>query len=288
MAFTTGLMMFDFCIFREQTCLVACPYGRLQSVLLDRNSLVVSYDPNRGEPRGKQRRRPEGGDVPLAVVAQPARGDCIDCHKCVTTCPTGIDIRQGLQMECIHCTQCIDACDEVMDKIGKPRGLIRYSSQAAIEGGRRQLLRPRVVIYPLLLLALLTILVTLLVTKPAAEITVIRASGGLPYFAMQTSAGDRVGARVKLRVRNRTEREVAYTFSIPDLPGAAIDQASGPMTVEGLGLGTAEIVVAAPPEIFGPNGRHDVAIRVDGSDGFHGEVTYRLLGPAWTGQPSGE
>ena len=289
MAFTTGLMMFDFCFFREQTCLVACPYGRMQSVLLDRNSLIVSYDPNRGEPRGKQRRRVAGGgDVSLEVVNEPAQGDCIDCHKCVTTCPTGIDIRNGLQMECIHCTQCIDACDEVMVKIGKPRGLIRYSSQAAIEGGKRRLLRPRVVVYPLILLTLLSALVTVLVTKDPAEITVIRARGGLPYFPMHTAEGDLIGTRVKLRVRNRSEQEVGYLFSLPELPDATLNQPAGPLVVEALGLGTTELLIAVPPSVFDANGRHDVTIRADGSDGFRGEVTYRLLGPAWTGQPSGD
>ena len=107
MLFVTGAMMFDFAYFREQTCLVACPYGRFQSVMLDRDSLIVSYDARRGEPRGKgARQKPEDAEL----------GDCIDCNMCVDTCPTGIDIRDGLQMECIACTQCIDACDRVMDR----------------------------------------------------------------------------------------------------------------------------------------------------------------------------
>ena len=125
----TGLMMFDFVYFREQTCIVACPYGRFQSVMLDRDSLIVSYDPRRGEPRGKLGDRKGGG----------SHGDCIDCGMCTDTCPTGIDIRDGLQLECIACTQCIDACNGVMERIGKPKGLIRLSSQAAIEGHPRPL-----------------------------------------------------------------------------------------------------------------------------------------------------
>ena len=128
MVVVTGLMMFDFSYFREQTCLVACPYGRLQSVMLDRDSLIVSYDPCRGEPRRKLRDRHDGGGAPSGA------GDCIDCGLCTDTCPTGIDIRDGLQMECVACTQCIDACDAVMTRIGKPKGLIRLSSQAAIAG----------------------------------------------------------------------------------------------------------------------------------------------------------
>jgi cytochrome c oxidase accessory protein FixG len=118
MAFTTTLVFADFAYFREQTCTIACPYGRWQSALLDKSSLIVAYDHRRGEPRQRGTKR-----------RQSTAGDCIDCGMCVQTCPTGIDIRDGLQMECIHCTQCIDACDAVMEKIGKPRGLIRYSSR---------------------------------------------------------------------------------------------------------------------------------------------------------------
>ena len=136
----TGLMLFDFGFFREQLCIVACPYGRMQSVMLDKDSLIIGYDRLRGEPRGKMRKKPKG-DVHLETV-EPERGDCIDCHMCVTTCPTGIDIRDGLQLECVNCTQCIDACDSIMHKIGKPRGLIRYSSQRMLEGGQGALAAP--------------------------------------------------------------------------------------------------------------------------------------------------
>ena len=167
-ASVTALMMFDFCFFREQTCIVACPYGRFQSVMLDRQSLIISYDVKRGEPRGKVKASRHQGveassvgtssigsrtlDASMPLPVMPSKqGDCIDCHLCVTTCPTGIDIREGLQMECIGCAQCIDACDDVMDKIDRPRGLIRYSSQSAMAGERKRLLRPRIVVYPLVL-----------------------------------------------------------------------------------------------------------------------------------------
>src|SRR5690242_3744534 len=128
-------------------CTVACPYARLQSVLLDRSSLVVGYDRLRGEPRGKGK-------------PQPGRGDCIDCNACVVACPTGIDIRDGLQLECIACAQCADACDGIMTKIKKPLGLIRYGSQIALETHEKsRILRPRVVVYPVLLAVLLGALV---------------------------------------------------------------------------------------------------------------------------------
>src|SRR5690606_9851180 len=134
-------VLFDFGYFREQMCTVACPYARLQSVLLDKSSLVVGYDFKRGEPRGNGRH---------------TGGDCIDCKACVVTCPTGIDIRDGLQLECVACTQCIDACDSVMTKLHKPTGLIRYGSQTWFETHTpSRLLRPRVLAYPVLLVALI-------------------------------------------------------------------------------------------------------------------------------------
>ena len=169
MAITTALMLFDFGYFREQTCLVACPYGRLQSALVDRHSMIITYDEKRGEPRGKKRTSKKGAaqDVSLPVAA-PQQGDCIDCHKCVTTCPTGIDIRNGLQMECIGCAQCIDACDDVMDKIGRPRGLIRYSSQAVVSGEARHFVRPRVIVYPTVMAVLLGIFAVLITSGASA------------------------------------------------------------------------------------------------------------------------
>lgn len=135
---STGALYFNFAWFREQLCIVICPYGRLQSALVDENTLNVAYDYNRGEPRGP--------------VKDPDAGDCIDCRRCVNVCPTGIDIRQGLQLECVACTACIDACDEIMDKVNRPRGLIRYASDNELEGRKTQWLRPRTILYTGLLL----------------------------------------------------------------------------------------------------------------------------------------
>ena len=137
-----ALMLFDFGWFREQMCIVACTYGRLQSVLLDRQSLIIGYDTQRGEPRNQPKKK-------LPVVSS---GDCVDCAACVAVCPTGIDIRDGLQMECIGCAQCIDACDTVMTKLGRPQGLIRYTSQDALAGKRARMLRARTIAYPAMLL----------------------------------------------------------------------------------------------------------------------------------------
>jgi cytochrome c oxidase accessory protein FixG len=133
----------NFAWFREQLCLIICPYGRLQSVMTDRDSMVVGYDKARGEPRGKATGKAKAEGV----------GDCVDCHRCVVVCPTGIDIRNGLQLDCIGCTACIDACDEVMDKLKRPRGLVRYDSQAVFEGGARRILRPRLALYVVVIVA---------------------------------------------------------------------------------------------------------------------------------------
>lgn len=139
MAAVSVVLYGNFAWFREQLCLIICPYGRLQSALTDRDTLVVGYDARRGEPRGK--------------ASDPAAGDCVDCKRCVVVCPTGIDIRNGLQLDCIGCTACIDACDEVMDKLKRPRGLVRYDSQAGLEGGGRRIARPRLALYGVMILA---------------------------------------------------------------------------------------------------------------------------------------
>src|SRR4051812_20412166 len=163
-----------FARFREQACTFICPYGRLQSTLLDENSIVVAYDYRRGEKR-----------APLLRTETPAQrstagqGDCIDCHRCVTVCPTGIDIRNGTQMECVHCTACIDACDSVMDKIGRPRGLIRYASHNGIESRQRLRFTPRLAAYAGLLLALIALWTVLVFTRSDVEATLIRAQGAL-------------------------------------------------------------------------------------------------------------
>lgn len=203
MALTTGLMMFDFVFFREQLCLIACPYGRFQSVLLDRNSLIVAYDHERGEPRGKLKHE-------LPIVDNKQQGDCIDCHLCVRTCPTGIDIRDGLQMECVHCTQCIDACDEIMTRINKPTGLIRYSSQDAIEGGKQKFLRARVIIYPVLLLIVVSTLVFNLANKKSFDATLIRGNG-LPFSVNQQGLIDNT---FQVKIVNRLEEEDTFQFAI--------------------------------------------------------------------------
>jgi len=162
----SGVFYFVFAYMREQVCLVVCPYGRLQGVMLDRDSVVVSYDYVRGEPRG-----------PIRKKEPTSHGDCIDCHQCVKVCPTGIDIRNGTQLECINCTACIDACDAIMDKVQKPRGLIRYDSEKGIADRIRWHLSYRAMAYIGVLVLLVSGLSLGLVLRKPLQATVLRTAG---------------------------------------------------------------------------------------------------------------
>ncbi|HEX7927145.1 MAG TPA: cytochrome c oxidase accessory protein CcoG [bacterium] len=193
MAAILGVFYFDFAWFREQFCTVLCPYARFQAVLTDADTVQVGYDVIRGEPRGR---------------VGTTKGDCIDCHKCVAVCPTGIDIRNGYQLECIGCARCIDACDSIMDKIGRPQGLIRYDSLARLQGKVSRILRPRVVVYSLLLLGVMVLLFWGLGTRPMLDFTVLRAPGD-PFTVLP---GDLISNHYHLRVFNRSNE--TRTFHI--------------------------------------------------------------------------
>lgn len=164
----TALFYFIYAKFREQACIAVCPYGRLQGVLLGKDSIVVAYDWLRGEPRGHKKKNP---------AAESNLGDCIDCSLCVQVCPTGIDIRNGTQMECVNCTACIDACDDVMIKIGKPKGLIRFASVNSITNRIQKIINPRVIGYSFVLLALMGILGFAMITRSDVETTILKVPG---------------------------------------------------------------------------------------------------------------
>ncbi|HET9294439.1 MAG TPA: cytochrome c oxidase accessory protein CcoG [Gemmatimonadales bacterium] len=263
MAGTTAAIFLDFAWFREQTCIVACPYGRLQSVLLDRQSLIVGYDPRRGEPRS------------LKVKGRAAdAGDCIDCGACVQTCPTGIDIRDGLQMECIHCTQCADACDAIMDRVGKPRGLIRYSSRDALEGRGVHLLRPRVILYPLALALALGLLGFNLGTKAVADVTLLRGIGA-PFTR---EPGGRVVNQVRVRIANRGHADREYRLELVDAGGVTLVAPQNPLPVAAGKMEQTSIFVMVPPGEF-DDGELEVTFRVSDGKGFVEELPYELVGP---------
>ncbi len=263
--FVTGLMLFDFCYWREQLCIIGCPYGRFQSVLLDRSSLIVGYDRTRGEPRGHGRER-----------EAKALGDCVDCHMCVEVCPTGIDIRDGLQLECVNCTQCIDACDAVMDRVGLPRGLIRYSSQSALDGRPTHLVRPRVIIYSVLILALCALLVVLLVSRRPFDVILLRGLGS-PY---NVTADGMIENIVRAKLVNRTDEQRVYRVE-PVAPDSLRLLGVEELTIAAGESITEPLHLLAPAETFHHRGG-TVAARLrffdDGGEKF--DADYLLFGPA--------
>ncbi|WP_296699140.1 cytochrome c oxidase accessory protein CcoG [Algoriphagus sp.] len=187
----SGIFMFVFSWFREQACLVVCPYGRLQGVLLDNNSINVMYDYVRGEPRAPIRKN--------QAELEP-KGDCIDCSLCVQVCPTGIDIRNGIQMECVNCTACIDACDEVMLKVERPTGLIRYASQNSIKEGFQKLITGRVKAYVVVLILLVAGFISLIATREPINGTVTR----FPGMTYQTREDGRISNLYEITLINKT------------------------------------------------------------------------------------
>jgi cytochrome c oxidase accessory protein FixG len=215
----TGLVSFSiifyglFAKFREQACIAVCPYGRLQGVLLGKDSIVVAYDWLRGEPRGHLKKNQQN------VVNQ---GDCIDCKLCVHVCPTGIDIRNGTQLECVNCTACIDACDEVMIKIGKPKGLIRYASVNSITNGIVKLFTPRVLGYSIVLIALVGLLSFALATRSDVETTVLKVPGTL----YQLEPGF-VTNLYNVEFVNKTFEELEVTIKVESPEFASIYKADG-------------------------------------------------------------
>jgi cytochrome c oxidase accessory protein FixG len=199
-----------FARFREQACTFICPYGRFQSTLIDENTIVVAYDHKRGEKRGHLRR-----SETIEQRAARKTGDCIDCFKCVSVCPTGIDIRNGTQMECVNCTACIDECDDVMDKIGRPRGLIRFASLNGIETGQKLRITPRIIGYSLILLLLGAGLATLLLTRSEVDTTLLRAPGAL----FQSSPEGKISNLYLLKLTNKTRQEIPIQLKLESLLG---------------------------------------------------------------------
>jgi len=200
---------------REQVCKYMCPYARFQSAMFDRDTLIISYDPQRGEPRGPRTRRTE---------AATRQGDCIDCALCVQVCPTGIDIRNGLQYDCIGCAACIDACNGVMDKLGSMRGLIRYSTENAIAQRLsqsriwRRAVRPRVLIYATVLLLVAVLVIGGIVLRPPFRLDVLRDRSSLARIVEQ----GRIENVFRMQIMNNTEAPSRYRLSVTGLEGAEI------------------------------------------------------------------
>lgn len=201
----SGIFYFVFSNFREQACTIVCPYGRLQGVLLDRDSIVIAYDNVRGEPR-KKFKKDEGWEN---------RGDCIECYQCVEVCPTGIDIRNGIQLECVNCTACIDACDDIMDKINRPQGLIRYASLNSIEKKAKWKFTSRAIGYSALLTVLLTMFAILLANRTDFSVTILRTAGLL----YQEQPNDMISNLYDLNMVNKTFNEIPVTLMLENIEG---------------------------------------------------------------------
>lgn len=304
---------------REQVCKYMCPYARFQSAMFDRNTLIIAYDPMRGEPRGPRKKgsltsvleRARGliektaaydyvfraahhhtaadnlvaarGNTaiadpglhaePLPKFAPDELGDCIDCTICVQVCPTGIDIRNGLQYECIACGACIDACNEVMDKVGYPHGLIRYATQNEIDGKPSKVLRPRIIAYGLLLLALLIAWAWSVTHRSELIVEVLRDRNAL-YRETATGAQN----DYTLKLVNKTQVARSYRISLKAPDGLALQK--GEVTVQT----TAEQVLSMPMTVVANSkvaGKRDIAFLVEATDGSsREEIKTSFFGPA--------
>ena len=273
MVVTTGLILFDFGYFREQMCTITCPYARFQSVLMDEDSLIVSYDPNRGEPRARRSKKKIQQELAGEIEAQ---GDCIDCYACVRTCPTGIDIRDGLQMECVACTQCIDACNDIMDKIGQPKGLIRYTSEQALNHQKTRTIRPRTVVYGVLFAALVSIFTIAFTTRGSFDINVGRNIG--EPFTVLTDG--RITNRLRFRVRNLTSEPVSFSIQAVEPENTEIQVIGvSPTPLEPHEMQRVETWVIIPEHAFSGDDTEGV-FNLIFDDGTIQTVTFPLLGPS--------
>ena len=243
MSVVTGIIMFQFSWFREQICTFICPYGRLQSLLLDKDSLIVAYDPKRGEPRGK------AGEV---------TGDCVDCKLCIKVCPTGIDIRQGLQLECVHCTQCIDACDSIMERLKRPLGLIRYDTENHLEGGQLRILRPRLLIYGILFALGASLVFAFGVNRGWAKATIHRETARTLFTQ---SPDGRIINTLHIDVQNLSDHELHLSVRAVEPKNLEIQVPSGEMEVDAQAKAALHVLAILPADSF-PQGRTPMIVEL--------------------------
>jgi cytochrome c oxidase accessory protein FixG len=251
--------------FREQACVLACPYGRMLSSLVDRQTVTVTYDARRGEPRSKL----------IRSTDQVRFGDCIDCHRCVTVCPTGIDIRNGIQLECVACTACIDACNDVMARIGRPSGLIRHTSPEAIAKGRPTWLRTRVIAYAAVWTVLAGSSAFLFFTRPELDFVMLRQPGTL----YATVAGGDLANFYTLEAMNRSDRATPISIDVLEPAGATVAILGSSSVVPPYGALDARILVRLPSSaIRGATTPVRFAVRSDGRT--LQQIDSAFLGPA--------
>ncbi|QOC22256.1 cytochrome c oxidase accessory protein CcoG [Wenzhouxiangella sp. AB-CW3] len=238
---------------REQVCTYMCPYARFQAAMFDQDSLVISYDEQRGEPRGARKRTADHKALGL--------GDCIDCEACVQVCPTGIDIRDGLQIECIACAACVDVCDEVMDKMSYPRGLIRYSTENAMADRPTRILRPRIFVYLAALILLATLVGVILTGRDPLLVDVLRDRG-----AMYRVAGSDLENAYRLKLTNRSDEEMFIRVTAEGLPELRVIEPSRGVSLDPGQVVDLPMTLAVPMEIAAP-GMHTIEILGEDAEG---------------------
>ena len=260
---------------REQVCKYMCPYARFQSAMFDRDTLIITYDEKRGEPRGHRRRQSDPRAQGL--------GDCIDCTLCVQVCPTGIDIRKGLQYECIACAACIDACDQVMDKVGYDRGLIRYSTEHALQGEATKVLRPRVIVYGVLLTVLLGALGTAVVTRTPLSLDVVRDRNAL-YRELPNGS---VENSYQLKIINKDSESHRYRITVSGLEGVTLIEPRGEIELTGGERRSVPASVVVPAESAAGIGDLSFAVEAVDAPDIARERRARFIGPFATGGGTG-
>ncbi|MBK6909389.1 MAG: cytochrome c oxidase accessory protein CcoG [bacterium] len=264
----TAITYFNFAWFREQFCHFLCPYARIQSVFLDEHSLIIGYDPVRGEPRAPMRR----GET-------EQKGDCVDCKRCLQVCPAGIDIRNGLQLECIQCTACIDACDTVMSKIGRPVGLIRYDSAAGIEHKSRKYVRPRVILYMVVFALVTTMFIVRLSSREIVDFAVVR-SAGTPYLVQEDGL---VRNMLQLHLTNTDTRTRTVTVKLAsDVPAQLMVLGEPFLIKPGERIKAEAFVLIKRDQIKSAATPLEFKL-MDGTQEI-GEAVAKFLGPVYTGK----
>lgn len=262
----SGIFFFVFAYMREQACIAICPYGRLQGVLLDNDSIVVAYDKVRGESRGRLRKNEDREEL--------GKGDCIDCSLCVQVCPTGIDIRNGTQLECVNCTACIDACDEVMDKVGYEPGLIRFASMNNIEQGKAFRYTPKMMAYTVVLAALVGILSFALTTRSDVEATILRSKGTLYTL---TDSG-MVSNLYELQIVNKTQEEFPLEVKVMNLENGKVMMIGKELKILPRDITKRPFFVELPPESL-DGMKTKIILGVFSGDKKLDEVKSTFLGP---------
>lgn len=240
----SAIIYFNFSWFREQLCLVICPYGRLQSALIDDDSIVIGYDEGRGEPRGPAKK--EGV------------GDCVDCTRCVQVCPTGIDIRQGLQMECIGCANCIDACDTIMDKLGRDKGLIRYDSLNGLKGQKKRLLRPRIFLYFALMLVGATAFTLSASRIRSANLNVVRMQG-LPYIVNDETVRNQFMARIINKTSSTQNYQIVTSSEV--FTDYTVQLSEDQTTIKTMGEEVRPVIISVDRSVYQGSFPMDISIR---------------------------